>query len=415
VEHISEGEMPLAALAGIGIAGSIGGAAISAHASGQAADAQAAAADRSAQLQYQASQDALNFQKQQYAQSQANAAPWLQSGTAGLSNLDYLLGIKPPTTQGAMTGTTGAAGSPAQNASLTPRYLNDTYNGSISGSDSGSQWKFAGQHDGQDIYERTNGSPAWYAHDANGWVAGEGGKGSPNFQLQTTSPAAPGAPGAPGAAAPSTDLGSLVNPDLGGFGSLMQPYGQQFTAPTDLTEQNDPGYQARLALGTDALQRSAAARGGVLTGGTAKALDTYAQDYASNEYGNVYNRALNTFNSNYNQYNQNQTNQYNRLASLAGIGQQTAQQLGSLGQQTAQGVSSNLLGTAQSMGQDYQNAGAANASGYYNTAQSINNGIGGSLNALSQYNQLQQLQQMQHTPIYNSSPSVYGGGSLYGV
>src|SRR3954465_2361262 len=96
--------MPLAALAAIGVAGSIGGAAMSSHAAGKAADAQAAAADRSAQLQYQASQDALNFQKQQYAQSQANLAPWLQSGAAGLSNLDYLLGITPPNTQGQMAG-----------------------------------------------------------------------------------------------------------------------------------------------------------------------------------------------------------------------------------------------------------------------------------------------------------------------
>ena len=42
---------------------------------------------------------------------------------------------------------------------------------------------------------------------------------------------------------------------------------------------------AGFQLGTDTLQHSAAARGSVLTGGTAKALDTYAQDYASNEYG----------------------------------------------------------------------------------------------------------------------------------
>jgi hypothetical protein len=66
----------------------------------------------------------------------------------------------------------------------------------------------------------------------------------------------------------------------------------KFEAPTDVTEQNDPGYQFRLAQGLKALQNSAAAKGSLLTGGTAKALNNYAQGEASNEYGNVYNRAF---------------------------------------------------------------------------------------------------------------------------
>lgn len=182
-----------------------------------------------------------------------------------------------------------------------------------------------------------------------------------------------------------------VNPSLGGFGSLMQPYGQTFSAPTGLTEQNDPGYQARLQLGTDTLQHSAAARGSVLTGGTAKALDQYAQDYASNEYSNVYNRALNTFGTNYNVYNQNQTNQYNRLASLAGIGQQSAQQLGLAGQAASNNVSSNLLNTAANMGQQYNNAAAATASGYVGGANAYGGALGGIGGNISNLLMMQQL------------------------
>jgi hypothetical protein len=202
----------------------------------------------------------------------------------------------------------------------------------------------------------------------------------------------------------TTNLGAAVNPSLGGFGSLMaaNPY-STFTAPTGLTEQNDPGYQARLNLGMDAMDRSAAARGSVLTGGTAQAENQAAQDYASNEYGNVYNRAFNTNAANFNQFSQNQNNQYNRLASLAGIGQQSAQQLGYLGSNAANGVSNNLLQTAGMMGQDYQNAAAANASGYYNQAQAINGGISGGLNSMSQYMQLLNLQ--------NGGAMNYGGGS----
>lgn len=176
-------------------------------------------------------------------------------------------------------------------------------------------------------------------------------------------------------------------------GSLTTPYGQSFTAPTGLTEENDPGYQARLKLGTDAIQRSAAARGGVVTGGTAKALDTYGQDYASNEYGDVYNRALTDYTTNYNAYNNDQTNQYNKLAALSGVGQQTATQLANQGQSASNNVTSNLLTSAQQQGQDAQNAGAATASGYINSANAYGgalNNIGNNVTNLALLSQLKQ-------------------------
>jgi len=48
--------------------------------------------------------------------------------------------------------------------------------------------------------------------------------------------------------------------------------------------QNSPGYQFRLGEGLKALERSAAARGTLQTGGTLKGLTRYGQEYASNEY-----------------------------------------------------------------------------------------------------------------------------------
>lgn len=68
-----------------------------------------------------------------------------------------------------------------------------------------------------------------------------------------------------------------------------------FTAPTGIDYVNDPGYKERLAMGVDARERSAAAKGSILGGGQQKALERYGQDYASNEFGNVFNRALSTF------------------------------------------------------------------------------------------------------------------------
>lgn len=52
----------------------------------------------------------------------------------------------------------------------------------------------------------------------------------------------------------------------------------------------DPGYNFRLGEGMKALERNAAARGGLISGGALKAATRYGQDYASNEFGNAYNR-----------------------------------------------------------------------------------------------------------------------------
>lgn len=105
---------------------------------------------------------------------------------------------------------------------------------------------------------------------------------------------------------------------------------------------SDPSYQFRLQQGQDAIQSSAAARGGLLSGATLKALQGYGQDMASQEYQNAYNR-----------FNADQTNQYNRLSNLVGVGQNAAAQQGNAGAQTAQAVANNTMAgaNAQAAGQ----------------------------------------------------------------
>ena len=71
-----------------------------------------------------------------------------------------------------------------------------------------------------------------------------------------------------------------------------------FTAPTAAQAMASPGTQEGLQLGTDAIQASAAAKGSVLSGGTLKDLQQYAQNYGATQYGNVYNQALSGFNAN---------------------------------------------------------------------------------------------------------------------
>jgi hypothetical protein len=52
----------------------------------------------------------------------------------------------------------------------------------------------------------------------------------------------------------------------------------------------DPGYGFRLSEGQKALDRSAAARGGLISGGALKAAQRYGQNMGSQEYQNAFNR-----------------------------------------------------------------------------------------------------------------------------
>jgi hypothetical protein len=65
-----------------------------------------------------------------------------------------------------------------------------------------------------------------------------------------------------------------------------------FAAPSFDDARNDPGYQLRLQSGQEALERSAAARGVLRTGGTLKDIVNYGQNFATQEYSNVFDRAL---------------------------------------------------------------------------------------------------------------------------
>jgi hypothetical protein len=69
----------------------------------------------------------------------------------------------------------------------------------------------------------------------------------------------------------------------------MNPGGQ----PGGYNFMTDPGYQFRINEGMRALENSAAARGGLLSGGFGKQALRYATDYSAQEYTNVYNRIAN--------------------------------------------------------------------------------------------------------------------------
>lgn len=102
--------------------------------------------------------------------------------------------------------------------------------------------------------------------------------------------------------------------------------------------QMDPGYQFRLSEGMKALDRQAAARGGLISGGALKAAQRYGQDLGSQEFGAA----------------------YNRLASMANVGPQAAGVMSNLGQQYGQQAGNIMMG----QGQTAANAALARGSAY---------------------------------------------------
>lgn len=431
----------------IGATGALGGAALAAHGAGSAASTEANAALTAAQLQHDSSQQALNFQEKQYNTSQQEFAPWLQSGQSALSNLNYLLGIGPngapsSTPQGAPSPvsaptstnptaptairpgspvlmTPGAHAQPGGNMLNPPGKENPLTSPGVPAAPS-----VAAQPGAPGALTPGNAPPGYAGQSFNSLTQSGDPNVSPNQQT-TQQWKAQGIPfqnittsdgrtvsvrtdqaGPQASAAPPTGIqpssSALVNPDLGAYGSLSKGWDQTFTPPTNLTMQNDPGYQARLNLGETALNNSAAAKGNLLTGGTARDVNQFAQDYASNEYGNVYSRAMNTYDTNYNTFSADQTSKYNRLASLAGIGQQTASQLGTLGQNNANNAGNLLMAGGNAQASGINNAAAATASGYQNQGNiygSALSGIGGQAAGLAQlYALLNQQNQSQNIP-----------------
>ncbi len=122
---------------------------------------------------------------------------------------------------------------------------------------------------------------------------------------------------------------------------LLAPYTKEFQ-PTDITTiLNAPAYQAAQANGVDQIQRSAAGRGTLLTGGTLKDLAGYTQGLALGELNNQFNRDATTFGTNRDTFYGNQNNAFNKLSSFANTGANIASSLGQYGSSYANNAQQN--------------------------------------------------------------------------
>lgn len=143
-----------------------------------------------------------------------------------------------------------------------------------------------------------------------------------------------------------------------GFGE----FNKDFTAQ-DFDVNKDPGAVFRQQEAMKALQRTYAGSGNFLSGGALKGITQYNQDFASQEFGNAFNR-----------FNINKTNRFNRLATVAGLGQTSANTLGNAGQNFAQNVGNNATNLGNSIG----------SASLYGGRQ-LNNAIQQGANSISNY------------------------------
>lgn len=261
-------------------------------------------ANRQAEAAERASAEAVAEQRRQFDISRQDLMPWIQTGGQAVRMLGHLLGLPGGSLASGTTPSGGGRVPGFDPSSFDPdRFSRDPRGGPL---------RFAS--DGTGLTPRTIGLPATE-------VAGPAGNG---FDPAT-------------------------------FGSLDRDF-------TLADFEADPGYAFRLAEGQKAIERSAAARGGLFSGRQLKDIERFGQDFASNEFGRAFNR-----------FESNRANRFNRFASLAGLGQTTATQLAGIGGDTSRSIGDIIIGGATS-------AAASRASGANALAQGISGGIGSGLN-----------------------------------
>jgi len=126
--------------------------------------------------------------------------------------------------------------------------------------------------------------------------------------------------------------------------------------------QQDPGYAFRIGEGQKALDRQAAARGGLISGGALKAAQRYGQEMGSQEYQNAFNR-----------YQAEREARLGPLQSLAGVGQTSANLLGAAGQQYGANVGNIGMGAGEAQGNALLAGAQARGSAYQGVGQQIGN------------------------------------------
>lgn len=341
------------AAAVVGTVGSIAGAAMSSSAADDAADAQV-----------QAAQVAADVQREQYNKNLILLRPFMTTGAAATQEMAALMGL-------------GGVDPYGSSFPIDEKYLNGGSTSSGSNNANTETTTTTTQYVQGLGYVPTrqyyNGATTYQDHLKNLRSATDQQSVMDYLRNRTNNPSSLGnedymyTPGQTVTTTTKTTGGNSANNTVAApqysRAELQQQAFDRFRA--------SPDYNFRLNEGLKAVNASAAAKGGLLSGAALKATNNYAQNVASGEYGNY----------------------WNRLAQLAGYGQASINSATSLGQNTA-----NNLSTI------YQNAGDARASGYINSANAWKGGIQGVTNGVGTI-----LGSMGGGYGSSYTPSAYGG------
>jgi len=161
--------------------------------------------------------------------------------------------------------------------------------------------------------------------------------------------------------------------------------------------QQDPGYAFRLKRGLEAVEKTAASRGGLLSGNQLRGVTEFGQELASQEYTNAFNR-----------YQAERNARLNPLQSLAGMSQSSANTLTNAAGNLGANIGSAYSQLGQNIGANLIGAGNARASGYMGTANAFSNALGQGLNYYQNQQLMANLFPQTTVPVNNISSSYWG-------
>lgn len=297
-----------------GLAAGVVAAGADAYSSGKAADA----AGKAAQGQTDAANLSYADQMALMRQQRTDSLPYRESGYNALNQLNYLMGL----------------GSPTEMAKVQDNFDPEAYTNWRIEQMKANVMKDFKNPDKQAavIAKRTERIKAAMQNPANAWA---------DYNTRKKQ-------------APNKTEGEFWKTREGGQGQGGdEQYGflqQRFN--NDVFEK-DPGYQFRMDEGNKAVEAGAAARNGLLSGAAMKAMQKYSQGFASNEYGNAYNR-----------FTGDQQNMYNRLAQMAGTGQQQINDTAQMNQAGLNNASGYRMDAANAKASGIMGASNARQSGY---------------------------------------------------
>lgn len=155
------------------------------------------------------------------------------------------------------------------------------------------------------------------------------------------------------------------------YGALTR----QFTG-ADLA--NDPGYQFTRDQGLANIQNTAAARGGLYSGATLKALNKFNSGLADS-----------TFTSAFNRDQQSKNQQANFLSNLAGLGSSITSGTQTMGANTAANIGSGLVGIGNAQAAAGVARGNIWGNAFNSAAANNGSGLNGAVNAFNSWRTLQ--------------------------